>query len=116
VRRVLERRFSSGVDISGDPWRSGQAIMEFGQRICTARPRCGVCPVADGCRGPSSDAATPRGRARFEGSLRQRRGRLLRRVIAEGSVAIDDTELEAAAGLAADGLVALEGSVARAPE
>src|ERR1700756_3676501 len=34
VRRVLRRRFGDGVDVSGDPWRAGQAPMEVGQRIC----------------------------------------------------------------------------------
>ena len=49
VQRVLQRRFPGGVDISGDPWRAGQAIMEFGQRICSVKPKCEVCPVLDGC-------------------------------------------------------------------
>ncbi|HYZ80996.1 MAG TPA: A/G-specific adenine glycosylase, partial [Solirubrobacteraceae bacterium] len=51
VARVLRRRFPGGVDIAADPWRAGQALMEFGQRICTARPRCGECPVRSGCAG-----------------------------------------------------------------
>jgi A/G-specific adenine glycosylase len=119
VRRVLERRFGCGVDISGDPWRAGQSLMEFGQRICTARPRCGACPVSDGCRGPDPDAdrrRPGRPRERFEGSLRQQRGRLLRRVLAETSIVIDGAEREVAVGLAADGLLMLAGDVARAPE
>jgi A/G-specific adenine glycosylase len=107
VRRVLRRRFPGGVDSSGDPWRTGQALMEFGQRICTARPRCGECPVNDGCAGVAADPkpvsrGAPR---RFEGSLRQRRGQLLRRVIADGAVPAADADSEAAAGLAQDGLV-----------
>jgi A/G-specific adenine glycosylase len=118
VRRVVARRFPDGVDISHDPWRAGQAMMEFGQRICTARPRCGACPVSEGCHGPVGEpAGAGRRRERFEGSVRQRRGRLLRRVIAEGSVVVvDDAERDVAAGLAADGLVVLAGDVARAPE
>jgi A/G-specific adenine glycosylase len=32
VRRVLERRFPDGLDISGDPWRAGQAIIKFARR------------------------------------------------------------------------------------
>jgi hypothetical protein len=42
---------------------------------------------------------------RFEGSLRQRRGQLLRRVIADGAVPAAEADAEAAAGLAHDGLV-----------
>lgn len=109
VTRVLERRFVGGVDISGDPWRAGQAIMEFGQRICSAGPKCDACPVRAGCAGPGdpADRAVTRRQKRFEGSLRQRRGRLLRRVITQGPVALDEADREAAAGLAQDGLVVL---------
>ena len=110
VRRVLGRRFPDGVDISGDPWRAGQALMEFGQRICSARPRCGECPVSDGCPGPHTGngaAAPPRRQPPFEGSVRQRRGRLLRRVLAEGAVALTPNDGEIAAGLAGDGLAVL---------
>jgi A/G-specific adenine glycosylase len=109
VRRVLRRRFPGGVDSSGDPWRTGQALMEFGQRVCTARPRCAVCPVSDGCGGVDADPerGTRRPAQRFDGSLRQRRGQLLRQVIAEGAVAAADADPEAAAGLAQDGLVLL---------
>ncbi|MGH2894540.1 MAG: A/G-specific adenine glycosylase, partial [Solirubrobacteraceae bacterium] len=85
LRRVLRRRFDGGIDIAADPWLAGQALMEFGQRICSARPRCGACPVRDGCAGPDAgDRHTGPGRRQkpFEGSLRQRRGRLLRRVLA----------------------------------
>jgi A/G-specific adenine glycosylase len=110
VRRVLRRRFPGGIDISRDPWRAGQALMEFGQRICAARPRCGECPVSRGCAGPqAADRAAPalRRQKPFEGSDRQRRGRLLRRVLAEGGVAVGEAEREIAAGLARDGLARL---------
>jgi adenine-specific DNA glycosylase len=84
-------------------------MMEFGQRICSGRPKCEMCPVRDGCAGPGAAGGRPAGRRqkRFEGSLRQRRGRLLREVIAQGVVATDDADREAASGLAKDGLVVL---------
>jgi A/G-specific adenine glycosylase len=118
VRRVLVRRFPGGVDISGDPWRAGQAIMEFGQRICRARPRCEICPVQVGCAGPDA-GLQPRPARRqqpFEGSLRQRRGQLLRRVLQEGAVEVSDADREAADGLVQDGLIARRGSRLSAPE
>jgi A/G-specific adenine glycosylase len=117
VRRVLHRRFDGQVDISGDPWRAGQALMEFGQRVCTARPRCDACPVREGCAGPEAETSAGPGRrqGRFEGSVRQRRGRLLRRVLAEGAVPVDAGEAQIAAGLAADGLAVLERGWLRAP-
>jgi A/G-specific adenine glycosylase len=107
VRRVVERRFPGGLDTAGDPWRAAQAIMEFGQRVCSARPRCAICPVSAGCAGPGIAADRPAARRQkpFEGSLRQRRGRLLRRVIAEGTVALAHADQDAAVGLAHDGLV-----------
>ena len=107
VRRVLRRRFPAGVDSSGDPWRTGQALMEFGQRICCARPRCAECPVSNGCVGVDADPKRVSRRAvqRFDGSLRQRRGQLLRRVIADGAVAAAEADPEAATSLARDGLV-----------
>jgi A/G-specific adenine glycosylase len=118
VRRVLRRRFGGGaVDIAGDPWRAGQALMEFGQRICAARPRCGECPVRTGCAGPDAGAdvnaaggpasVARRRQGPFAGSLRQRRGQLLRHVLADGEVAAAGADPDAAAGLVADGLVLL---------
>jgi A/G-specific adenine glycosylase len=109
VRRVLSRRFGDGtIDVGGDPWRAGQALMEFGQRVCAARPRCGLCPVRDGCPGPDADPEPVARRPRpFAGSLRQRRGQLLRQVLADGAVTAGDADAEAAAGLVGDGLVVL---------
>jgi A/G-specific adenine glycosylase len=117
VRRVLRRRFPGGIDSSGDPWRTGQALMEFGQRICTARPQCGQCPVNDGCAGVGADPTrtSRRPAPRFDGSLRQRRGQLLRRVIADGAVPAADADPDAAAGLADDGLVVVSDGWLLAP-
>ena len=63
--------------------------------------------MSDGCAGVDADPkrTTRRTPRRFDGSLRQRRGQLLRRVIADGAVPADDADPEAAAGLAQDGLV-----------
>jgi A/G-specific adenine glycosylase len=110
VARVLDRRFPGGLDTSDDPWRAGQAMMEFGQRICRARPRCDICPASDGCPGPDSVPTASRRRQKpFAGSLRQRRGRLLREVVNAGVVTVSEADREAAAGLAEDGLAVLRG-------
>jgi A/G-specific adenine glycosylase len=126
TRRVLARRFPNGIDICADPWRAGQALMEFGQRICTARPACARCPVSAGCaarpaladrRAPAGDPASrARRQPRFGGSLRQRRGELLRRVLAEGEVSLAQADPRAAATLVADGLVELADGLLRPPE
>ncbi len=98
VRRWLIRRFGLPLDAgprtlqdladglaagARDPQEVAawtHATMEFGAAICTSRaPRCGSCPIADGC--PSRDAAAavpvPR-QAPFPGSVREARGTLLR--------------------------------------
>jgi A/G-specific adenine glycosylase len=117
VTRVLQRRFPDGIDTLGDPWRVGQALMEFGQRVCTHSPACEVCPVREGCAGTSTDdTVATRRRQPFTGSLRQRRGRLLKRVIAEGRVALAPSDREVAAGLAQDGLLVLAGDWALPPD
>jgi A/G-specific adenine glycosylase len=54
--------------------------MEFGAGICTPRnPRCGACPISDGCpsRGVATPVPVPR-HAAFAGSDRAHRGALLR--------------------------------------
>jgi adenine-specific DNA glycosylase len=92
--------------------------MEFGQRVCTARPRCGACPVSEGCVGPQdgdTDAGIGRRQKPFAGSVRQRRGQLLRRVLEEGAVPVQGPDAEVAAGLADDGLAELEGGWLRPP-
>jgi A/G-specific adenine glycosylase len=113
VDRVLKRRLPAGVDISQDPWRAGQALMEFGQRICTSRPACPACPVASDCPGPDTARETEQRRARrqkpYPGSLRQRRGQLLTEVLAHRAVPRAAADPEAADGLLADGLLLAQG-------
>jgi hypothetical protein len=58
--------------------------------------------------GPGAAGARPARRQKpFEGSARQRRGRLLRRVLAEGAVALDEEDRPIAVGLVRDGLAVL---------
>ena len=71
----------------GDAWIWNQVVMDFGATVCTARsPRCDGCPVSGQCAWAGSiERADPAQRsagvsgkqARFEGSDRQARGRLL---------------------------------------
>jgi len=109
--RVVARRFPGGwPGAPGLGWEAGQAVMDLGRLWCTARaPRCeGGCPLRDGC--PAADAGsavalTParRPQGRYEGSMRQRRGRLLRE-LADRGWADESRDPEAAASLLADGL------------
>ena len=71
----------------GDAWIWNQVVMDFGATVCTARtPRCDGCPVNKQCAwagstertDPAQGSAGVSGKqARFEGSDRQARGRLL---------------------------------------
>jgi A/G-specific adenine glycosylase len=117
VARVLARRFPAGWPgaPAGAGWDAGQALMDLGRLWCTARaPRCDAgcpvragCPAADGNR--AQEATRPRRRqGRYEGSLRQRRGLLLR-ALAEGVPVDAARDPEAAASLVADGLARRRG-------
>jgi A/G-specific adenine glycosylase len=107
VRRVLARRFPHGIDSRGDAWRLGQAVMEFGQLVCRVRARCSLCPLRGGCAVAAEHdwdpASAPRRQAAYRGSLRERRGRLLRAVLA-GEAPVPSRDAEAARSLTADGL------------
>ena len=119
VRRVVARRFPEGWPGAprGRSWHAGQAMMDLGREFCRARaPRCDDgCPMRSGC--PAADAGvvdevTPRARrqARYEGSMRQRRGHLLRALAADGRVSVG-SDPEAAATLVAEGLADRRGAV-----
>lgn len=124
VARVLARRFPGGwPGAPGVGWEAGQAMMDLGRLWCTARaPRCSSgCPLRGGC--PAAEAGdalalTParRPQGRYEGSMRQRRGRLLRALADHGSVNVS-RDPDAAASLVADGLAASRpGRLVRAGE
>lgn len=106
------------------------AMMEVGAIVCTARaPRCGACVLRSACRWraagyPGSDEQRPR-RARYQGSDRQARGRILAslrdadeampltRVLADWPD--PEQRSRAIASLLADGLVEAAGTTLRLP-
>jgi A/G-specific adenine glycosylase len=111
VARILARRFPAGWPGTPDGagWHVGQALMDLGRLVCTAKaPSCPGCPLRSGC--PAADSGrvaemTParRPQPRYEGSMRQRRGVLLK-ALAEGRPAVIADDPEAAASLVAEGL------------
>ena len=112
VERVLARRWPDGWPgtSAGREWATGQAFMDFGRTVCTARdPACDRgCVLRPGC--PAAETGrvvevTPirRPQGRFAGSMRQRRGRLLAAIAAEGRIELA-TDPQAAESLIADGL------------
>jgi A/G-specific adenine glycosylase len=112
VERVLARRWPGGWPGTpeGRYWEAGQAFMDFGRTVCTARdPACdrgcalrSGCPAAEGSR-VAEVTPVRRPQGRFAGSMRQRRGRLLAAIATDGRVALA-ADPQAAESLIQDGL------------
>ena len=93
------QRLADALVPTGRAWAHNQTLLDLGATVCTARgPRCGACPLRRGCAwwragggdradgraaedAPSDPARTTAGtsrpQARFAGSDREGRGRLL---------------------------------------
>jgi len=101
------QRLADALVPPGAAWAHNQSMLDLGATVCTARaPRCDVCPLASGCAwrsaggGGGADpvldparttAGTSRPQARFAGSDREGRGRILAalrfgQVVAEAGV------------------------------
>ncbi len=94
---------------------AGQALMDLGATVCLARiPRCGACPLKGTCPSRGTRDEPARRQSRFEGSFRQRRAAALR-MIAAGPRMLASLDGEAVEALARDGLVVVEGGLARLP-
>lgn len=96
--RLTARRAQALADSlcpQSDSWMWNQTIMDLGAALCRPSPQCGECPVAALCSWNRAGQPTPDPaigsagvsgkQARFEGSDRQARGRLMARLV-EGSV------------------------------
>ncbi len=132
IRRVVERRAgrtltpAEAAAASRDAGRplTGRdrllALMDVGAVLCRPRdPRCPECPLKPGCATAASPIVDPALGRRprqpaYEGSFRQRRGRVLAELRAgpRPSHALDAAAL---AALVEDGLATLDGPLARLP-
>jgi adenine-specific DNA glycosylase len=93
--------------------------MDVGRSHCRARPRCDGCPLRDGClvaleAGGWDPVAPRRHQAAYAGSMRERRGALLRAALA-GERPPAAADPQAAASLLADGLIAARAGFLVAP-
>jgi len=136
------QRLADALVPPGAAWTHNQSMLDLGATVCVARvPRCTGCPLAAGCAwrsegggdpdGPVVDparttAGTSRPQARFDGSDRQGRGRLLAALRSGATVARHQLDtvttwgdvarsLRVADALVADGLAIWRGELLQAP-
>ncbi len=62
---------------AGQAGRWNSALMDLGAQLCRPTPNCDDCPVVESCIDPSVYVPPPR-QARFDGSVRQTRGAIVR--------------------------------------
>ena len=109
---------------TGDGWVWNQVMMDLGAILCRPTPDCAACPVAVSCTWHRSGCAEPdpaigsagvsTKQARFEGSARQARGRVLAE-LAGGSRRVAGFDGAIIDTLLADGLVTLSGGMVSLP-
>ena len=138
IRRVVERRAGRTLSPSeaaaasrnaGAPLTGRDrllALMDVGAALCRPRePRCPECPLEPGCATAAAVTSAGPGAAdphlgrrprqpAYEGSFRQRRGRVLA-ALRSGPRPSAELDGEALASLLDDGLAALDGPLARLP-
>ena len=120
--RLTPRRAQSLADSLvpiGEGWTWNQVIMDLGAVVCRPSPRCDECPIAESCAWfragwPDPDPAVGSAgvstkQQRFEGSDRQRRGRVLAALAASERPAAD-FDARIVAGLIEDGLIERRGA------
>jgi A/G-specific adenine glycosylase len=120
--RALSDREAEAVLVElGAPLRGRDrllALMDVGALVCRPRePRCDACPLYRRCvtRGALEGERRSR-QARFEGSFRQRRGRVMARLRAGEPVEAKSLDAEALASLVDEGLAVIDDeAVARLP-
>jgi A/G-specific adenine glycosylase len=110
ISRVLER---TGLSFAPG---GAAALMDLGATVCLARiPRCEECPLAPRCRSRGKRFEPRRRQGPFAGSFRERRALVLRQV-ASRPRRLAELDSDAAAALARDGLLEIEGERVRLPE
>jgi len=121
-RALSDREAEAAMVRIGAPLRGRDrflALMDVGALVCRPRePRCHECPLRRRCatRGVRDGERRSRRQGRFEGSFRQRRGRVMARLRAGGPVDVRSLDPDAFASLVADGLAVVDDeAVARLP-
>jgi A/G-specific adenine glycosylase len=105
LRRAEAQQVVDAMVPPGRAWQFGQALLDLGATVCTPAPACTTCPVRRRCRWSAKRCVEPdpahgssgvsRRQARFRGSDREGRGRLVD-ALRDGSLA--EEEVAAVAG------------------
>jgi A/G-specific adenine glycosylase len=108
------QRTADGLVPQGRGWEWNQVLMDLGAQLCRPIPKCASCPLARSCvwlnaGRPDPDpavgsAGVSTAQARFEGSPRQARGRVLK-ALGNGALSHRGFEEDIVAGLLSDGLI-----------
>lgn len=87
--RRLDEAARQSID-ADDPQSWNQAVMDLGATVCRpVDPRCGSCPVSRWCSDPTVYVPPPR-QSRYDGSVRQARAAIVKRLAASGPSAVHD--------------------------
>ena len=110
----MEQRIADSLVPRGEGWAWNQVLMDLGAARCRPQPDCGDCPLARSCTWQATGRPEPdpaigsagvsTTQARFEGSDRQARGRVLK-ALGGGRLPSGQFDRRIVDGLVADGLV-----------
>ena len=121
--KAAQERADAAVPL-GDGWAWNQVIMDLGAGLCRPTPTCAECPLAASCAwsaaghpdpDPAIGSAGVSGKqARFEGSRRQARGKVLK-ALNNGARPAADFDRHIVSSLLADGLIEQSGTTLTLP-
>ncbi len=121
--KQAQQRADAAVPV-GDGWTWNQVIMDLGATVCRPVAQCGGCPLRSSCAwsiagrpdpDPAIGSAGVSGKqARFEGSDRQARGKVMAS-LAQGRRSAADFDAAIVASLVTDGLIERSGSTIALP-
>jgi A/G-specific adenine glycosylase len=121
--KAAQERADAAVPL-GDGWAWNQVIMDLGAGLCRPTPTCAKCPLVASCAwsaaghpdpDPAIGSAGVSGKqARFEGSRRQARGKVLK-ALNNGARPAADFDRHIVSSLLADGLIEQSGTTLTLP-
>ena len=121
--KAAQERADAAVPL-GDGWAWNQVFMDLGAGLCRPTPICAECPLVASCAWSAAERPDPDPaigsagvsgkQARFEGSRRQARGKVLK-ALNNGARPAADFDLQILSSLLADGLIEQFGTTVTLP-